>query len=278
MEVHKSINMERVMNTHQSSARIALRASLQPAAPMKKNAFKWVRPSILSAALVMASIGANAVTVLTTFETPEVGGSPPSTGSAIFGLSPTAFAAWMTAGGVPGWSINAGGVNIGEVGSALPGSAGQQFLFLSAGDVATYTFSGLTTGAAYHLLFSFDYSAASPAAAPNVGTFSVNNGSSSVITSTVLARDTPTASNANTYFSNLGQATSQSLNFVATDTTLAFAFAVSAGAGTGSNHIALDNVNVGIQALPVPEPASYATLLAGLIAIGYVARRRRPNG
>lgn len=83
------------------------------------------------------------------------------------------------------------------MGSALPGSAGQQFLFLSAGDVATYTFSGLTTGAAYHLLFSFDYSAASPAAAPNVGTFSVNNGSSTVITSTVLARDIPTASNAN---------------------------------------------------------------------------------
>lgn len=243
---------------------------------MKKWAIDLGRISACVAALTSESMGAGAVVVLTTFEAPEVPGTPASTGSTLFSQTAAQFPTWMASGGVVGWSVN-DAVNIGEVGSASAGSAGQQFLFLSNGDVATYTFSGLAAGMAYHLDFSFNYSAASPAATPNVGSFSVSNGSSPLVAATALARDTAIGSNANTYFANLGAAIPQSLDFVATGTTLAFAFAVTGGPGTGNNHIAIDNISVSVTALPIPEPASYMMLLAGLSAMAHVARRRRPD-
>lgn len=227
------------------------------------------------AASLFTTLTVHGQTVLTSFETPEVPGTPASTGSTLLSQTAAQFPTWMATGGISGWSVN-DTVNIGEVGSASTGNAGQQFLFLTAGDVATYTFSGLTAGTAYHLDFSFDYSAASPAATPNVGSFTVSNGGSPLVAATALVRDTATGSNANTYFANLGPATSQSLEFVATGLTLEFTFSVAGGPGTGNNRIALDNVSVGVTTLPIPEPASHMMLLAGLGAMAYVARRRRP--
>lgn len=44
---------------------------------------------------------------------------------------------------------------------------------------------------------------------------------------------------------------------------------------TGSDHgLAIDNVSVSVTAAVVPEPSSYALLLAGIGAIGFLARRR----
>lgn len=45
---------------------------------------------------------------------------------------------------------------------------------------------------------------------------------------------------------------------------------------TGSDHgLAIDNVSLTVTAAAVPEPGTYAMLLAGLGAVGFIARRRR---
>lgn len=45
---------------------------------------------------------------------------------------------------------------------------------------------------------------------------------------------------------------------------------------TGGDHgLAIDNVSFSVTAAAVPEPTSYALLLAGLGAVGFIARRRR---
>ena len=45
---------------------------------------------------------------------------------------------------------------------------------------------------------------------------------------------------------------------------------------TGNDHVlAIDNVRFSVTAAPVPEPSTYALLLAGLGAVGFIARRRR---
>lgn len=45
---------------------------------------------------------------------------------------------------------------------------------------------------------------------------------------------------------------------------------------TGSDHgLAIDNVSFSVTATAVPEPGTYAMLLAGLGAMGFLARRRR---
>lgn len=45
---------------------------------------------------------------------------------------------------------------------------------------------------------------------------------------------------------------------------------------TGGDHgLAIDNVSFSVTAAAVPEPGTYAMLLAGLGAVGFIARRRR---
>jgi hypothetical protein len=44
------------------------------------------------------------------------------------------------------------------------------------------------------------------------------------------------------------------------------------GAGNDSD---FDDLVIGVNFTPVPEPGTYALILAGLAAVGFVARRRR---
>jgi PEP-CTERM motif len=236
-----------------------------------------MRKAALSAVLALAGFAANALTVLTTFETPELVGTPAPLGSSQ-SMSSAAFATWMATGGVPGWSSNAA-IGFGEVGGGSAGNLGQQYLFLSVDDIVTYTYSGLTPGTSYQLVFSFDYSGAAGPASNAAGKFAIKNGSTNVVGDTDLIKDTSAAgASINTYFDNLGQAPAQNLSFTAVGTSLAFIFYAANGLTGGNTHLAIDNVSVGITALPVPEPGTYALLLAGLGAIGYVARKRLPRG
>lgn len=232
--------------------------------------------AVLVAALAFAGFAANAVTVLTTFEAPELVGTPAPLGSSQ-SMSSAAFTSWMAAGGVPGWTSN-GSVGFGEVGSGSAGNTGKQFLFLSTNDIVTYAFSGLTLGTSYQLVFSFDYSGAAGPASNAAGKFAIKDGSTNVVGDTDLIKDTPAAgASINTYFDNLGPATFQNLSFTAVGTSLAFIFYAANGLTGGNTHLAIDNVSVDITPLPVPEPGTYAMFLAGLGAVAFVAGRRRPR-
>ena len=72
--------------------------------------------------------------------------------------------------------------------------------------------------------------------------------------------------NATSTATNMGW-THQSFTFVATGTSTVLSFASTTGGDAG---IALDNITI----TPVPEPETYALMLAGLGLVGFAARRR----
>jgi len=72
-------------------------------------------------------------------------------------------------------------------------------------------------------------------------------------------------------FTNTNQGwASRGFSFVATSATTSLFFA---GGYNSNDYIGLDNVTV--TAAPVPEPETYAMMLAGLGALGFIARRRK---
>ena len=62
----------------------------------------------------------------------------------------------------------------------------------------------------------------------------------------------------------------ESMNFSAVSTTTTLRLQ----GASGINYIGLDNVSVDLISAPVPEPESWALMLAGLSAVGAIARRR----
>ena len=66
----------------------------------------------------------------------------------------------------------------------------------------------------------------------------------------------------------------QSFEFVASSVSTTLSFIHTAGQG-GANDPMIDGVSVELSAQAIPEPETYALMLAGLGALGVVVRRRR---
>ena len=67
-------------------------------------------------------------------------------------------------------------------------------------------------------------------------------------------------------------------NFLASGTSTSITFGGSGNlAGGAPSYLGLDNVSVELVSLPIPEPGSWALMLAGFGVVGFMARRRRPS-
>ena len=151
------------------------------------------------------------------------------------------------------WTVTSGTVDlIGTMWTASSGRYSVDMAGISNGAISQII--GTTAGQTYDL--SFDM--ASNPGGPAIKTFRVDVG-----TDQATFQFDSTGHNE----SNMGW-TTRSLSFVASGpTTLTF----TSQAADGFHGIALDNVAV---VASVPEPETYAMLLAGLGLIGFIARRR----
>jgi hypothetical protein len=125
-------------------------------------------------------------------------------------------------------------------------------LALSGGAILTYSF---TLASASTVVLTFDEGADN-----NHGTALLVNGGvvDSTFGSSFGPQSWPTPPVSNTFSLGAGSHT--------------FTFA-----NTGSGAFYLDNFSVNVTAAPVPEPETYAMMLAGLGALGFMARRRRAS-
>lgn len=180
-------------------------------------------------------------------------------------------------GAISGWTINSG--NFGAL-TAAGWNAQQGTATLTSSpdggnilgtwyvsqqsNVISQSISGLTAGKSYTLSF---YEAADNRStttfAPGSMFWNVSLGNSSVNSTAIT---TPGASTATGW-------TQVSLNFVATSATEALTFAAkSTGAVAPEPLLLLDGVHM---AQAVPEPSTYAMMLAGLAVVGSLVRRRQ---
>ena len=71
----------------------------------------------------------------------------------------------------------------------------------------------------------------------------------------------------------------EGFDFIATSALTTVSFIISASTGQiGNNDPLLDGISVELVSLPVPEPGTWALLLAGLGVVGTIARRRGAAG
>ena len=209
-------------------------------------------PKALVLAAVIASFGASAQITNGSFELPDIVGNPDSPPQAITG--------WNTVGGV---------VQLVDSAFATPGFTLTASNLLQWVDLSGPTGTGFnkgvwqafvgSSGTAYTLSFDVGRLLTNAYGPAHVEVF---DGLTSLGT-----------------FSNTTLATGvQSMNWVSHSTTFVSAgsnvlsfLAVAPSGGLSDQIVGLDNVSV----TAVPEPGTYAMLLAGLTAVGFVAKRRR---
>ena len=161
---------------------------------------------------------------------------------------------------IEGWSQLAGSGDRFEIRNNKVGVAedGRNFIELdsTANTTIGQSFANLATGAGYALSFWY---------APRAGVAASSNGIEVLWNGQQLA---------GTITADGGSApawTQHSFNVIALAGTNTLSFrSVGTNDSLGG---ALDNVSL-VAAAPVPEPSSYALLLAGLAAVGMIARRR----
>lgn len=161
---------------------------------------------------------------------------------------------------LPGWAIAAGSVDVTTNGSSWgPAFVGLNSVDLNGWDAGTLSQSFATEiGKIYQVSFAFSRNAVG---APDQATALVTAGNGSL--QIVAPNDV----------SRFGSAAAMkweqaSFQFTATGTLSTLSFQATV---PGNGGVFLDAVNVSA----VPEPETYALMLAGLGAVGFVARRRR---
>lgn len=176
--------------------------------------------------------------------------------------------------------------------TALPGWAvvGNELAWFKTGQAGIATQNGLY---ALDLTGFFDLGASgpSPGVFPSVtqtlptvvgatyrlnfyaGTYALNNFTPSIVATAGATTQSWALPGAGTPASGTWQLLG--FNFVATGTTTPITFSGSANLASGApTYLGLDNVSVDLVSVPIPEPGSWALLLAGLGVVGFMARRR----
>ncbi len=160
----------------------------------------------------------------------------------------------------------------------LADTANNQFLWIDGGETVRYTFSDLIVGTTYDINLSFLYAGyRQNPGDTNIGQTALRISSDVMPTRTRLeslavgcAEADPVCASFYRSAMSPTAVTWGSTVFTATDTSAYIDFSALGG---GQSRVALDNVRVTVSA--VPEPETYAMLLAGLGAIGFMSRRRR---
>jgi len=174
-------------------------------------------------------------------------------------------------GGFSGWSVLQGSVDIVKANTSW-GSAyeGSQFLDLVGTGMAVnearlqQTLTGLTVGTQYQLSFWYRANAADVLAPGDTYQASIRVSSSNAPTSIVEL--TQTQANSGIWYQHV-------YNFTPVSTSANLTFVALTSGQNNNGGIFLDGVSV----TPVPEPAEWAMMIAGLGVVGLIARRRRAD-
>ncbi len=220
-----------------------------------------LRAAALAAAALFIGLGAQAQTVVTNTNFQPVAGwqqVAQNTSTTLGAYAPGS-----------GWS-SASTLSLGDV-------LGNQFLLIDGGESATFTFTGLTIGRIYDVNLAFDFAGFRNGATDTQVALRINTDFSANprnVTENMLASCPDNNGCATTFSNNLTRVFWNGIpQFTANATTGSFTFNAFGG---GNSRVALDDVRVAVtDVTPVPEPETYAMMLAGLGAIGFMSRRRK---
>jgi hypothetical protein len=143
-------------------------------------------------------------------------------------------------------------------GGLAPGSDQGGLFFLDGAETFMNVAAGFTTG------FSFNYVSVSFAGAVNV--YDGANGTGNILATLNL---TPNAGSCPGYNAGFCPFSASGVNFAGT--------AFSVGFAGVANQIVFDDVTFGSNVPGVPEPETYALMLAGLTTVAGIARRRKAS-
>jgi choice-of-anchor C domain-containing protein len=186
-----------------------------------------------------------------------------SNGSFEAGANPGSFTTLGTgSGSLTAWTIASG--NIDYIGTYWQASQGVRSLDMNGSFVAgtiTQLITGLQIGKTYN--FSFDI-AGNPDGPPPTKSLDATINGNTYTAAFPVGANTKASMGWSTY----------STSFVAGSTSTLLSFTPN-GDPLGAYGPALDNVSVSAA---VPEPATWAMMLLGLVGLGFMSRRRKPIG